>query len=87
MIAVMVIDWTDFPNPPRGMRSLDITEVRRVYDYELPPLVIYAGVAEDETGRVIPVVAILEEGTNVAKLYLFEEKDRVKEKELIASFA
>ncbi len=83
---MIVIDWTDFPNPPSVIRSLDIAEVRRVYDFELPPLVIYAGVAEDENGNLIPVVAVVEEGVS-AKLFLFTAEDKVREEDLIASLA
>lgn len=82
---MIVIDWNDFPNPPSGIRSLDIAEIRRIYDPELPPLVIYAGVAEDENGNLIPVVAIVEEGTEYAKLYLFSAEDTLKKEDLIAS--
>lgn len=84
---MIVIDWTDFPDPPSGIRSLDIAEVRRVYDFSLPPLVIYAGVAEDELRRVIPVVAVVEEGMGSAKLYLFTAEDRLREEDIIASLA
>ncbi|RDD53902.1 MAG: hypothetical protein BA066_01875 [Candidatus Korarchaeota archaeon NZ13-K] len=84
---MMVIDWTDFPDPPSGIRSLDISEVRRVYDPELPPLVIYAGLAEDESGNLIPAVAVVEEGAGYAKLYLFSVDDKLREEDLIASLA
>lgn len=80
-----VIDWTNFPDVPEGLSKLDITEVKRIYDYELPPLVVYAGVAEDMEGRVIPVVAVAEEGTGIAKLYLLEEKR--KERDIVTSLA
>ncbi|MEM3619251.1 MAG: hypothetical protein QW634_02825 [Candidatus Korarchaeum sp.] len=87
MGPMMVIDWTDFPNPPSGIRSLDIAEVRRIYDFELPPLVVYAGVAEDDLGRVIPVIAVVEEGVGSAKLYLFTAEDRLREEDIVASLA
>lgn len=82
-----VIDWTNFPDLPEGLSNLDIAEVKRIYDYELPPLVVYAGVAEDMEGHVIPVVAVVEEGTGIAKLYMLEKGEERKEEEIIASLA
>ncbi len=83
---IRVIDWINFPDVPEGISKLDITEVKRVYDYDLPPLVVYVGVAEDLSGNVIPVVGVVEEGSDMAKLYLLERGEEGKEKELIASF-
>ncbi len=82
---IRVIDWTNFPDVPEGISKLDVAEVKRVYDYNLPPLVVYAGVAEDLSGNVIPVVGVVEEGSGVAKLYLLEKGEEGREKELIAS--
>ncbi len=82
-----VIDWINFPDVPEGFSNLDLAEVRRIYDFELPPLVVYAGVAEDLEGRVIPVVAVVEEGAGLAKLYILEKGDESRERELIASLA
>ena len=82
---MIVIDWTNFPDPPSGVRSIDIVEVRRIYDFELPPLVIYVGVAEDEYGDLLPAVAIVEEGTDSAKLYLFLSEREIEERGVLAS--
>ncbi len=82
---IKVIDWNNFPDVPEGFSKLDLAEVKRVYDYELPPLVVYAGVAEDREGHVIPVVAVIEEGTEIAKLYILEKGEESVERELIAS--
>ena len=82
---VRVIDWSNFPDVPPGFRDVDIVEVRRVYDYELPPLVVYAGVAVTDEGEEIPVIAVVEEGNNYAKLYLLTES-KLKSEELISAF-
>ncbi len=82
---IRVIDWINFPDTPEGFSKVDLAEVKRVYDYELPPLVVYVGVVEDLEGNVIPTVAVVEEGTGLAKLYLLEKGEESKEKELVAS--
>lgn len=84
---MIVIDWINFPDPPSGIKSLDLAEIRRIYDLELPPLVIYAGIAEDNEGNLRPAVAVVEEGTGSAKLYLFTSESEIEEREVIASLA
>jgi len=81
---VKVIDWSNFPDVPPGFKDVDIVEVKRVYDYELPPLVVYAGVAITEEGEEIPVIAIVEEGNDYAKLYLLVDKE-ARAEELISA--
>ena len=83
---VKVIDWTNFPDVPAGFEDVDIVEVRRVYDFELPPLVVYAGVAVTKEGEEIPVIAVVEEGNNFAKLYLLS-RGELEAEELISALA
>ena len=82
---VRVIDWSNFPDIPPGFKEVDVVEVKRVYDYELPPLVVYVGVAVTEEDEEIPVIAVVEEGNNYAKLYLLVDK-KVETEELISAF-
>ncbi len=82
-----VIDWTNFPDVPNGFSQIDIAEVKREYDFELPPLVVYVGVLEDKSGNVIPIVAVVEEGTNNAKIYLLDRETEGRKEEIIASLA
>ncbi len=83
---VRVIDWNNFPDVPPGFKEVDVVEVKRVYDYELPPLVVYVGVAVTNEGEEIPAIAVVEEGNNYAKLYLLIDKETEAE-ELISAFA
>jgi len=77
-----VIYWTSFPSPPTGFEDLRVVEYKRIFDLDLPPLVIYVGTVI-ENGKELPVIVVLEEGEEGAYMYIYESERAVEEEKKI----
>ena len=77
-----VIYWTGFPSPPTGFEDLRVVEYKRIFDMDLPPLVIYVGTVL-EGGKELPVIVVVEEGDNGAYMYIYESEKAVEEEKKI----
>jgi hypothetical protein len=73
-----VIYWTGFPSPPTGFEDLRVVEYKRIFDVDLPPLVIYVGTVL-EKGKELPVIVVVEEGEEGAYMYVYESEKAAEE--------